>query len=220
MPSAISINHSALNIPPPCKLQTHRLFCDSLHHPHKVKPQHPPTHTMNVYTTTLLLLLCIACTLESQAFVAPNSGRSATASFQRQMELLYKSSPNHDHSPVAKHYVDSFRNVMAAFLVGFAITFSPSTNPANHAHVWCVANAEETKVTLDPSERTENLQEGGGQQSLLTAPSLVGSQDDHEDSLVEQVWNLIDKYFIDQTFNGQVGITHTGQHVEIPVYLY
>ena len=172
------------------------------------------------FASVQVLLLSVACTLESHAFVAPNSGRSAAAPFWRQKALLHKSSTSHDQSHVSKQYVDSCRNFLAAFLFGVAITISPIANPTSPMHAWFVANAEEPKVTLDASGETENRPESGGQLSLLTAPSATGSQDDHEESLVEQVWSLIDKYFIDQTFNGQVGIIHKGQHAVIPFCLY
>jgi hypothetical protein len=96
---------------------------------------------------------------------------------------------------------DCVRNFIVATLFSFALTISPVANPTSPLRNWFAANAEEPQVTLQNSEQRADVgaEEGGSQQSLLTTVTP-----DNDSTVVEQVWTLVAKYFIDQTFNGQV----------------
>ena len=69
-------------------------------------------------------------------------------------------------------------------LVSLAFLFSPIVKP--------YANAQ----AIEPTQESTLLQ---------SSPTPTGST-----SIVEEVWNLINKYYIDQTFNGQV--SHCSEH--------
>lgn len=81
-----------------------------------------------------------------------------------------------------KEHNKAVRSLAAGIIFSFALIASPTVGPA---HQDCfAANAQE-----------------GEQQSLLTSPT---TQEKKDLSVVEEVWTLIDKFYIDRSFNGQV----------------
>jgi hypothetical protein len=76
-----------------------------------------------------------------------------------------------------------------------------SNNPMDRV---LVARADDALTVTKSQISNENGEAKSiTEESLLTAPSKKESADI---TVVEEVWNLINKYFIDQTFNGQVSL--------------
>ena len=173
------------------------------------------TSRMILHRFAVLVAFSVVCIRKSQAFVVQNSreanllglvasGNEHDRSF-RQARLGINACSNNCSSTGVN---DSVRNFVAGILFSFALTISPPVKPTSHVHNWFVVNAEETQVTLRSTEQTADtgVAEDDSQQSLLTAPS-TNTPDDGDTTVVEQVWTLVAKYFIDQTFNGQVCTT-------------
>lgn len=176
--------------------------------PHHSSQRKSLTSRMNLHSYGVLLLVSFMCARRSQAFVGPNLRRTRLFGLMasrtehigsfRQIKSSSEAGSINDSLNVMS---DSTRNVIAATLFSVALTISPVMNPTSPSRNWFVVNAEEPQVTLQNSEQIADVgaPEGGSQQSLLTTVTP-----DNDSTVVEQVWTLVSKYFIDQRFNGQV----------------
>lgn len=132
----------------------------------------------------------------SSGFVAPHSG-PAFGSIARPPHLSRSYSKRDGHDDLIKHCEDSVRNVVTGLLFSAVLLLSPPDNNfGSPSHIdWFVARADDNQVTVDGTLKTE--------ESLLTAPAQAPSEKQSA-TVVDEVWSLVDKYFIDQSFNGQV----------------
>jgi hypothetical protein len=102
----------------------------------------------------------------------------------------------------------SFRSLRSFILCGSMglVLISPQNGPIPRSMVF--AAADDTHVVIEGRSEPGKIDLLGGQdesqkQSVLTAP---GSSDStkRDVSIVEEVWTLVDKYYLDRSFNGQV----------------
>jgi hypothetical protein len=94
-----------------------------------------------------------------------------------------------------------FHEILALSLFGFVVTFCPMVKVYDPMYSVLASQADGSPVSVIQSKNGEEKVNTG--ESLLTAPSKEGKADI---TVVEEVWTLINKYFIDQTFNGQVSV--------------
>jgi hypothetical protein len=133
-------------------------------------------------SAAVLLLVC-GCSLTS-AFVSPAAFGSRHADALRAVHSSEDNEPT-TFATAMKEHNQAVRSVVAGIVFSFALVAgSPITgiHQADNSN-WFVAHAEDS------------------QQSLLTSPT---NQEKKDLSLVEEVWTLIDKFYIDRSFNGQV----------------
>lgn len=134
----------------------------------------------------------------SSGFIAHPSG-PAFSSIARPPHLSRYFSKRDGHDDLIQQCEDSVRNVVTGLLFSAVLLLSPPDNTCNTgspSHIdWFVARADENQVTVDGTSKAE--------ESLLTAPAQAPSEKQGV-TVVEEVWSLVDKYFIDQSFNGQV----------------
>jgi hypothetical protein len=137
------------------------------------------------------VLLLVLCSLAS-AFVSPHAtppvfGSRHVLDANHATSLRATGHSTDEHDPITSfstamwEHNKAVRSVVAGIVFSFALVvgspISSTTGPD-----WFVAHAED-------------------QQSLLTSPT---NQEKKDLSLVEEVWTLIDKFYIDRSFNGQV----------------
>ena len=168
------------------------------------------------HLSACLLLLSIWCTIQTQAFTVRASNRfvfgdrTFRIDSPRYARAIISGGNGFMPDDPSTFSIEStakvVRNFVRATIFAIGLTASPLTSPTPNSSLqnWFVAHAEQNKVTLKNSEQNAKP---GEQQSLLTAPTTA-TPTNNDVTLVDQVWTLIAKYFIDQSFNGQASNTN------------